>query len=157
MIYKENGTLVKEYDQIIKPIGFTIPDDAAKIHGITTQMAEKTGIELIKSIREFWVDLKQVHTIVAHNMAYDFNIIGAEWVRCGKPMKVEPKNKVCTMEATTKFCGIPNGKGGFKWPKLQELYFELFGRNFDNAHNALNDIRATSECYFELKRRGVLK
>jgi DNA polymerase III epsilon subunit-like protein len=156
MIFKEDGTLVKQYDELIKPVGFVIPAEAERIHGISTQMAVNKGIDLAKAIREFWVDLNQVQTIVAHNMAYDYNIIGAEWVRCGKPLKSEPKEKICTMEATTKFCGIPNGKGGFKWPKLQELYFELFGRNFDNAHNALNDIRATAECYFELKKRGVL-
>ncbi len=158
IITKEDGTILKEYDELIKPVGFVIPEQAQKIHGISTEMALKSGVDLQKAIAEFWIDLNQVHTIVAHNLAYDYNIIGAEWVRTGKKQKSAPKNKICTMESTTKFVGIPNPKGvGFKWPKLQELYFELFGEEFDNAHNALVDIRATAKCFFELKNRGVIK
>ena len=42
------------------------------------------------------------------------------------------------------------------WPRLEELYRKLFGRNFAGAHDAMSDIQATKECFFELKRRGIL-
>ena len=41
-------------------------------------------------------------------------------------------------------------------PRLEELYRKLFGRNFAGAHDAMSDIQATKECFFELKRRGIL-
>lgn len=68
------------------------------------------------------------------------------------------KHCVCTMQSSTDFCAIPSNSyyGGYKWPKLEELYRKLFGRMFDDAHDALADVSATKECYFELRRRGVL-
>ena len=41
------------------------------------------------------------------------------------------------------------GKIGYKYPRLEELYFKLFQENFD-AHNALNDVKATARCFWEL-------
>ena len=64
------------------------------------------------------------------------------------------------MQRSTNFCAIPNPNsyyGGYKWPKLEELYRKLFGRMFDNAHDALADVVATKECFFALKQRGIVK
>ncbi len=59
------------------------------------------------------------------------------------------------MQAGSDFCHIP-GKYGYKWPKLQELYIKLFGHDFDGAHNAMSDIEATQECFWELRRRSLI-
>lgn len=58
------------------------------------------------------------------------------------------------MKASTEFCKIP-GPYGYKWPKLEELYKILFNESF-NAHNALDDIRATARCFWELKNKNVI-
>jgi hypothetical protein len=55
------------------------------------------------------------------------------------------------MEKTTNFCAI-QGPYGYKWPKLSELYFKLFQSNFEEAHNAAADIKATAKCFWELKK-----
>ena len=34
--------------------------------------------------------------------------------------------------------------------KLEALYIELFGKGFSGAHNALNDVVATKDCYYKL-------
>ena len=62
------------------------------------------------------------------------------------------------MQASTDYCAIPSNSpyGGYKWPKLEELYRKLFGCMFDNAHDALADVEATKKCYFELLDRGLL-
>ena len=38
-----------------------------------------------------------------------------------------------------------------------ELHQFLFNTGFDNAHNALNDVKATGKCLEELIRRGIYK
>ena len=40
----------------------------------------------------------------------------------------------------------------YKWPKLAELYYELFRKKYDeeDAHNAAFDTKKTYECYFRL-------
>ena len=60
------------------------------------------------------------------------------------------------MKSSTNFCRIP-GNYGFKWPKLSDLHIKLFGKDFDEAHNALADIRATADCFWELKRLKIIK
>ena len=39
-----------------------------------------------------------------------------------------------------------------KWPKLQELYKVLFGHSFEGAHNAMADVVATKDCFWEMVR-----
>ncbi len=60
------------------------------------------------------------------------------------------------MEVGKDFCEIPGGYYGYKPPKLQELYQKLFGTTFDNAHDAMADVKATKKCFFELIRRGAI-
>jgi len=44
-----------------------------------------------------------------------------------------------------------------KFPTLEELHTVLFGENFQGAHDALADVRATAKCFFELLRRNVIE
>ena len=65
-------------------------------------------------------------------------------------------NKICTMKRTADICRIPNGRGGYKWPNLTELYTFLFNTNFADAHDAHFDVKACADCFFELKKRKLL-
>ena len=53
----ENGNRIHTGNQIVKPDGFVIPADAAKVHGITTQRAMAEGIPLNEVINLFKADL----------------------------------------------------------------------------------------------------
>jgi DNA polymerase-3 subunit epsilon len=141
-------------EHLIKPDGFEIPNDAAKIHGITTKIANETGTELNIVLARIEKDLMNVNTIVAHNMQFDEKVLGAEFLRTGRPNIVTTKAKICTMQLSTEFCQLP-GPYGYKWPTLQELHLKLFNISFQGAHRALSDVRACAACYFELKRRGI--
>ena len=60
---------------------------------------------------------------------------------------------------TTNICKIKNPRGGYKWPKLEELFGYLFYNrtdiSIDGAHDAMNDVLITAKCYIELKRRKL--
>lgn len=141
-------------EYLIKPDGYEIPNDAAKIHGITTKMANKTGTELNIVLAIIEKDLMNANIIVAHNMQFDEKVLGAELLRTGRPNIVTTKTKICTMQLSTEFCQLP-GPYGYKWPTLQELHLKLFNSSFKGAHRALLDVRACAACFFELKRRGI--
>jgi DNA polymerase III epsilon subunit-like protein len=104
---------------------------------------------------EFVGALSGIDTVVGHNLAFDLKIVGAEFVRCSVIDPFPGKRQVCTMLASTAFCMIP-GAYGYKWPKLNELYTRLFARDMGMAHNSLLDVKATMDCFFELKKIGVL-
>ncbi len=149
------GNKLSQKDYIIRPDGYTIPDDAVRIHGITTQRALEEGRDLAAVVDEFLADFDQATFIVGHNIDFDKKILGAELIRLHRPDVMNSKRTYCTMQAGTDFCRIP-GKYGYKWPKLQELYIKLFGHDFDGAHNAMSDIEATQECFWELRRRSLI-
>lgn len=151
-----SGHELQAKDHIIKPDGFIIPDEAAKVHGITNERAALEGIPLRQALKEFLGSLHDTRTIVCHNLDFDQRIVQAEFLREEMDFDLFEMPGICTMRSSTDFCKIP-GPYGYKWPRLQELYNELFGSSFDDAHDAAADVGALVECFFELKRKGVIK
>jgi len=153
LVYDFDGDLIQSCNEIIKPNGFTIPIEASKVHGITTDIANQRGSKIEEVFELFSIHLKRAKVIVAHNMSYDEKIIGSEMIRLGLENTVDSKEKICTMESTVDLCKI-DGPYGYKWPKLEELHRFLFNHDFDGAHDALADIQATAKCFWELTQKG---
>lgn len=141
--------------QIIKPHGFSIPDQAVQVHGITNERAQKEGQEISLVLKEFLTAMNQASVLVAHNMQFDEKILGAELLRNGHANLLEQKKKICTMLSSKKFYGLKN-KFGYKWPTLQELHYKLFDAEFDDAHDACSDAQACARCFFELRKRRII-
>ena len=155
LLYDDNGNEIAGHSHIIKPNGFSIPAAVAKIHRITTERALKEGVDLLSVLESFAGIIGRAVVIVAHNMAFDEKIVGAEFIRNRMPNSVSGKKKLCTMLASTDYFQLP-GPYGYKWPKLSELYTELFGYDFEGAHDALADIRATAKCFWKMREVGLL-
>jgi len=155
LYYDSNGNKISGGDFIIKPEGFTIPTDASRIHGISTERAIREGQSIKTVLQNFQSLVEQASYLVAHNMSFDEKIVGAEFLRNGMQNSIQTKNKICTMERTTNFCAI-DGPYGYKWPTLSELHYKLFRTGFEEAHNAAVDITATAKCFWELKRLGKI-
>lgn len=150
------GNELRRGNRIVRPEGFEIPAAASDVHGITTERALAEGEPLRDVMLAFGADLNESGWLVGHNIDYDLHVVGTEYYRLGYDHRIMfARPYVCTMQATIDFCSIP-GKYGPKWPRLQELYVRLFGREFDGAHDAMADISATKECFFELLRRNVI-
>lgn len=153
----------KEGDFIIRPDGFTIPDEAAKVHGITTERALAEGVEYKSAFLKFFADVQTADTICAHNANFDKSVIIAEYVRMSNAARAErfahfldAKPLVDTMLLTVDYVGarFPNGKVG-KFPRLEELYAKLFNGETFPAHNSIEDVRALAKCFFECKKRNI--
>jgi len=155
-LYDADGTPWEKYSYIIKPDGFIIPEDVAKIHRVTQERAEREGVPLQEALVAFLKDVSEAEFLVAHNIEFDENIIGSELLRLKMPNPLVSSQKICTMKSSTQYCRIDNGRGSYKWPNLSELYQFLFKKGFDEAHDAGIDVKACADCLFELKRRGVI-
>jgi len=151
----EFGLEIKGVNKIIKPEGFIIPEEAASVHGISTERALKEGVLLNPVLKEFKKGVDEAKIIVAHNISFDEMIMGAELLRKKHEHKLFDRPKICTMQSSTDYCKIEN-EFGYKWPKLIELHHKLFDEGFDGAHDALADVKACARCFFELKKRGVI-
>ena len=151
------GVSTDVYSFIVRPEGFPIPDEAARIHGITTAQAKKEGYSINQVLGGFYGALRGAHGLVAHNADFDAPTVGAEFVRALGADPLEPLPTTCTMKETTEYCGLvrPGGRG-YKWPTLQELHWELFGHGFESAHDAGADVAACASCFRELMRREII-
>lgn len=149
------GTELERRSYIVRPEGFSIPADAARVHGITTERALREGVVLSEVCGEFREYLDKTEYLVGHNIQFDEKVLGAEFVRMGVQSRLGDIPTICTMRGGTDFCAIP-GPYGYKWPKLLELHEALFGESFTEAHDASVDIGATARCFWELRGRGIL-
>lgn len=158
LIVNEDGFVDMDFCKYIKPDGWTIPKLKFFIeNGMSTENCEENGIPVFEALREFQEALKTVDYVVAHNLAFDKPIVGAEMIRAGvTPALLKYKKPgICTM-----LKGVGHGKGHAgmnKWPKLIELHTSLFGEGFDGAHDALADVKATTRCLVEMIRLGSIK
>src|SRR6185295_11413418 len=56
------------------------------------------------------------------------------------------------------FCQLEGGLGGkLKMPRLSELHEKLFGKKFEDAHDASYDVAATARSFFGLVSKKVIK
>lgn len=150
-----DGSRIESDDFIIKPENFKIPNAASKVHGISTEKAINEGEDLEKTLIKFNDLVKKADFIVAHNISFDEKILGAELLRKKIRSDFGRKRKLCTMQASTNYCRLP-GPYGYKWPKLSELHMKLFGKDFDEAHDASVDINATVKCFWKMKKIGLI-
>jgi len=155
----KDGNELSSYCNIIKPHGFDIPIEASNLHKITTMIACEKGVSLKNALDEFINAAKLADVVICHNVEFDTKIVGAELLRTGFDFRIDTKPSICTMLKSTDFCAIPNQYDWgdkYKWPKLQELHKKLFGYEFEEAHDAMSDIKVTKKCFFELVKCGII-
>ena len=156
-LHDEMGRVIEHQDYLVKPEGFNIPFDAERIHGISTELAEREGITIQEVLSKFEIALSKAKFVVGQNVNFDLKVMGAEFVRQGKESALEKFDVLdtCT-ETTANLLQLPGGRGGrFKLPTLTELHEYLFNEPFAEAHNATADVEATTRCFLELIRREV--
>ncbi|MEE3149054.1 MAG: DNA polymerase III subunit alpha, partial [Bacteroidota bacterium] len=156
-LHDDMGNCIEHEYYLIRPDGFDIPFDAERIHGISTELAQRDGLPLGEVLGKFKAALERTKFVVGQNVGFDVNIMGAEFHRLDVTNQLQelPVLDTCT-ETTAQLCQIPGGRGGkFKLPTLTELHQYLFNQPFAEAHNATADVEATTRCFFELVRRRV--
>ena len=71
----------KMESHIIRPDGWTIPDDVVAVHGITTEFALANGEPFAAVVDQFIQDAHDAGLLCAHNIHFDTSIIKANILR----------------------------------------------------------------------------
>lgn len=156
VVCDDSQTVLEKKSTLVKPEGFTIGQTSTQVHGITTERAKKEGADLCSVLLDFSRAAARSTVAVAHNITFDKHVIVAECIRSGLDLPFRRTHNVCTMESSRKVCGIKRN-GRYKWPTLVELHMTLFGADYKGHHDAEHDVAACARCFFELRRRGILK
>ena len=159
-----DGKECSSFNFIVKPEGWVIPEEVAKVHGIFQELALARGVPLALAIAAY-VNLRALaDEIVGHNVAFDLGIVAAAIHRLGRvPSHPGPSKVSCTSDLGTSLVQLPPtekmvaaGYGPYKRPNLGELYQFLFGEELVNAHTALADCRAIARCLNEIRKRELI-
>lgn len=156
-VYDKDHNLIHSYSPLIKPDGWVVPIGKFwSDNNFTNDRNMKDGIPISEALKEFvkWHD--QCEYMVAHNISYDYNVLGAEFIRA-KMRATKKLKQICTKDSTTKFCNLPGKYGKAKWPTLGELYNKLFNEVMGDAHKADVDVANTAKCLFECLNRKIIK
>lgn len=153
MLTDIDGRVLKAISEIILPMDWDIPKQASDVHGITTELANRLGTPRHTIVEWFNNVVGHAALIVAHNADFDMKIMRAQAAKEGISFWSNLPPIFDTMKESTDLVKLPSRYGNYKWPTLMELHEFLFGEKFEGAHDALEDIRATMRCYFELKAR----
>lgn len=157
-LFDNTGAEVERYDTIINP-GVEIPDDVARLHGITTEIAREQGEQPDVALVNFMALYRQADLVVGHNVSFDIRMVrilsarvtGEKW-DCDLPT-------FCTMRRTTNICKIPSANQrhpkDWKWPRLTEATKHLFGDELADAHRARPDCDAAARIYFHLIEKDL--
>ncbi len=148
---------------IARPDGWTVPPDAAAVHGISQDVAERCGVEAEIIVHAFARLLDRADEAIAFNFPFDRDVVSIELLHLGLDRPVDWPTDVrltCAMEAARAHMRLPPtermvraGRLGYKAPKLGDAYAYLFGEPLVDAHDALVDARATARVWFEILRR----
>lgn len=148
----ERGVCITTHSFIIEPIGWTIPLEATRIHGISQEVAMSTGLPLGNVMKLFCKDIARCTTIIAHNLSFDKQVIlnALRWRLREKTVEWSPLADVCTGILSTNELKLQfNGRttyASYKMPSLKELYSATFAKSDPpGAHNSLRDVEVLEE------------
>jgi DNA polymerase III epsilon subunit-like protein len=139
--FSNKGRLIDTFDAIIHPTDFQISQGSIDIHGITQERAEREGRPFIEVFLDFARFIgPRTTTMVAHNAIFDTSVLRSEMIRHQLDLSlIQNLNFRCTLELHKEKHLTPI--------KLGILYKEIFGVDFENAHNSLADCIACGKVY----------
>ncbi len=153
----ETGKVFSDFNVIIQPDGWEIPDEAIDVHGITWEMAMDVGMSESLAV-EMLLDLAKTADLnsgikrVSYNRTFDQRIVRIALKRfyneeIQDAAWAEKENHDCAMLMANKAIGGKN--------KLEAAYKYYFGKDLVGAHNAGVDAKACLDVYRLLMNYSV--
>ena len=160
ILAEDDGTERASLSLIVRPDGWSIPPEAAAIHGIDDALAERAGVPLDAALRLLLGMARQASLVVAHNVAFDVDVTTIALTQARQPdaaTELGAMPRACTMKMATPILNLPPTErmlaAGFnkpKAPKLAECVRHFFDEDLVGAHDALVDVRACARVYHYL-------
>lgn len=146
VLFDDADVEVGIYQSLIKPTDWNIGDSTAAIHGITTEYARSCGVGIKNALLALMGLVERADIIVAHNMAFERQIIAIELMRLkaqGQWWLQRSGDMRCTMALSKDLVKLPGRYNDYKYPKLSEAMDVLCpGEPVKHAHRSLGDARS---------------
>ena len=152
----DSKEIVHSASVIVRPDGWTIPQEVTDIHGITTEEAYDVGIPE-KNVITLAMDLWRTAGLrVGHNEGFDARILRIAIKRHLEQYdgvedlaeRWKLGEKFCTAHGSRPLVALPKSK----MPTLTEAYIHFTGKTLEGVHSAYADVEATVAVYFGIQR-----
>lgn len=147
---------VEDYDFIVVPPDGGWDDKSKKKALIDEEDIQKKSRSLEDILDTFSITADKAEYVFAHNLNYNENILGAEYVRLKKSINLFKKKRFCLMEEGTYYCKLKGFGGKYKYPTLPELHATCFGTSYSPPGNARADVIAATRCFIKMMKLGQL-
>ena len=150
-----------------------ISEKITEITGITRETCDEKGVPMEMVLCDFYKEFSRVDCIVAHNIDFDRTMFEVEVKRNyekishmapgidrafdSEILRNSMTDTYCTMKKSIHICNImakfkKNPENQYKkFPRLDELYFTLFGTVPENLHNSIIDTLVCLRCFLKIK------
>lgn len=156
-LFDRTGLEIDRFDAIINP-GVEVPEEVARLHGITTEIAQAEGIAPADALAAFMAMARKADVIVGHNISFDIRMVRILAARVTGMKWDNVLPTFCTMRRTTNMVKALGPKArhpqDWKWPTLIEATRHFFGEDHEGAHRARPDCDASARIFFHLKEQG---
>jgi len=154
----EAQNIVAAMSVIVKPEGWTIPQEVIDIHGITNEYASEVGISEHLALAMFF-NIWNNRERIAHNVMFDNRIIRIGLKRYFSIEDVE-RWKAGDYECTARLSKpIMSSELGIEYnrktPSLVDAYQHFIGQPLTNHHDAMADTNACLQIYQAIQKRVV--
>ena len=150
LVDRDDQRIISSMDVIVKPDGWTIPQEVTAIHGITTEQAMDVGVSEPVAL-EMLLQLWSGRVRIGHNQSFDARIIRIAQKRHSFSLESQEDWKSgqseCTCYMARPFTKLEKNK----LPKLGEAYQHFMGKPMDNAHRAMADVNGCMAVYFAIQ------
>jgi DNA polymerase-3 subunit epsilon len=153
----ETGERILLFDKVVFESKMTLEKilKRSKLKGLEFDLnifSDSVNFETIKTDIQLFIDMYP-RGITAYNNKFDFGFLENRGIIIHKKLE-DP------MLLGTNICKIPNqnGYGGYKWPKVQEIWDYLFGKTeYIENHRAGDDAMHEALIVYELYKMGLFK
>lgn len=160
LVNLDTWKVISSMDVMVRPAGWVIPDEAAQVHGITTEMASDLGVPEALAV-EMLLDMWQGRLRIAHNEPFDQRLVRIACKRffddaTADEWKAGPAE--CTQRLASPIMKLPPTEKmvakrmkGPKSPNLAEAVQFFTGKPLQGAHNAMADVLGCLDVYRAIK------
>lgn len=158
----DSRKVLSTLDVIVRPDGWTIPEEVSAIHGITTEVAMDVGVSesmALGMLLELW---ERAEVRIGHNESFDARIVRIAQHRFDEAQADAWKagRAMCTQLMSTPILKLPPTERmkaakrfHHKSANLGEAYQFFTGKPLEGAHSAMVDVRACLDVFFAIKDR----
>lgn len=164
LVDEDTRKIISSFDLTAKPAGWEIPDDVAKIHGITMERALAIGVPEMHIVSSLYAFMQIAARRIGHNQPFDARIVRIALKRFTDDDAVDQWKAMsaeCTQKLATPIVNLPPsekmlaaGRRNPKTVKLSEAYKFFMGKPLEGAHSAMADTVACMDVYWAIKDGG---